>query len=89
MKQVLTNYTNELKRCLTFKGEITNKDFVLYLLINMIIIGAITSFVAGFYEGYTNEPSSIKMTLFGILFILTTTGIVFKKINTFKIDRNR
>ena len=89
MNEIFNNYGNEFKRCFSFKGHITNKDFVLYLLMNAILMSAIASFVIGVYDGYTNETSSMKMILFSILFMSTSAGVVVKKINTYIRNKAR
>jgi uncharacterized membrane protein YhaH (DUF805 family) len=88
MNEIFNNYGNEFKRCFSFKGHITNKDFVLYLLMNAILMSAIASFVSGVYDGYINEYSSMRIILFSILYILTTSGIIIKKINTLLTNGN-
>ena len=88
MKKIFKNYENELKKCFNFKGHITNRDFILYILMNTILMGAIASFVSGVYDGYINEYSSMRIILFSILYILTTSGIIIKKINTLLTNGN-
>lgn len=81
MSKIFNNYWREFKRCFSFKGHITNKDLVSYLLINAMVMSAIVSFVIGVYDGYTNEVSSMNLIFFSVVYFLTTAGVIVKKIN--------
>ena len=80
MVKIFQSYSIEFLRCLSLKGEISNRRLLEYVIINYMVISAITSFFHGVYDGFNDVSAPYNWTIFIFIYAITTILVIVKRI---------